>query len=70
MQALAVGDRVEVWERKGQSERFVYSAVITEVHVHLYLVRLTPQSIGWHYYYRDTLRNADNPRRYLKAVTS
>ena len=41
-----VGSRVEVWERRGQSERLCYVGVITAADERFFQVRAEPSSIS------------------------
>ena len=70
MNALQVGSRVEVWERRGQSERLCYVGVITAADERFFLVRAEPSSISAQIFQRSDLKQYDNGRRYLKAVQS
>ena len=70
MSLLQVGSRVEVWERRGQSERLCYVGVITaedEQHVQ---VRTHLSAISAQIFRRSDMQQDDNARRYLKAVQS
>ena len=70
MIALQVGSRVEVWERRGQSERLCYVGVITAADERYFQVRVQPSSISAESFQRSDLKQYDNSRRYLKAVQS
>ena len=67
---LQVGSRVEVWERRKQSERRCYVGVITAQDEKHFAVRREPSSITAVLFYRSDLKQCDNARRYLKAVQS
>ena len=67
---LQVGSRVEVWERRKQSERRCYVGVITAADERHFAVRNDPSSITAVLFYRSDLKQCDDVRRYLKAVQS
>lgn len=67
---LTIGSRVEVWERRGQSERLCYVGVITAEDERVFQVRVQPSSISAESFQRSDLKQCDNTRRYLKAVQS
>lgn len=70
MNALQVGSRVEVWERRGQSERLCYVGVITAADARFFQVRVELSSISAESFQRSDLKQCDNSKRYLKAVQS
>lgn len=70
MNALQVGSRVEVWERRRQSERLCYAGVITDADQRHFQVRVELSSISVESFWRSDLKQCDNARRYLKAVQS
>ena len=70
MNALQVGSRVEVWERRGQSERLCYVGVITAADERFFMVRVQPSSISAESFQRSDLKQRDDGRRYLKAAQS
>ena len=67
---LQVGSRVEVWERRKQSERRCYVGVITAANARFFQVRVEPSSISAESFQRSDLKQCDDVRRYLKAVQS
>lgn len=67
---LTIGSRVEVWERRKQSERRCYVGVITAEDERHFAVRKEQSSITAVMFYRSDLKQCDNARRYLKAVQS
>ena len=71
MSALQVGSSVEVWERRGQSDRRCYVGVITAADERFFQVRQHPESVTAVSFYREgRMLQYDNGRRYLKAVQS
>ena len=70
MTPLQVGSRVEVWERRGQSERLCYVGVITAEDGRFFQVRVEPDSISAESFQCSDLKQCDNTRRCLKAVQS
>ena len=67
---LTIGSRVEVWERRKQSERRCYVGVITAADWQFFQVRVEPSSVSAESFQRSDLRQHDNAKRYLKAVQS
>ena len=71
MTPLQVGSRVEVWERRGQSERLCYVGVITAADERFLYVRQEVTSVTAVTFYRSgRMLQCDNSPRYLRAVQS
>lgn len=67
---LTVGSRVEVWERRGQSEILCYCGVITAEDKHYFQVRHAASVTASVFYRAGRRLQYDNSKRYIKAVQS